>query len=48
MEMRITICRLVWEFDVRLREGQGVPELDHRALASGPLEVYSTPVRTRR
>ena len=45
MEMRITICRLVWMFDIKLREGQGVPDLDHRALASGPLEVILTPVR---
>lgn len=44
MEMRITICRIVWLFDVTLRGGQGVPEYDHRAMASGPLEVILTPV----
>jgi hypothetical protein len=45
MEMRIVICRLIWWFDIALKEGQGVPSYDHRALSSGPLEVRLTPVK---
>ena len=45
MEMRIAIARLVWSFDVTLGEGQGVPELNHRALAAGKLQVILRPVK---
>ena len=45
MEMRISICRLLWLFDICLKEGQGVPDYNHRALAAGPLEVILTPAK---
>jgi hypothetical protein len=45
MEMRIVIARILWSFDVRLGKGQGVPQLDHRALAAGNLNVILTPVK---
>ena len=40
MEMRITLARLLWQFDFELmHEQQGVPEHFHRSAASGPLEL---------
>lgn len=40
MAMRVTLCRLIWEFDISLKEGQTVPEYDHKRLSAGHLEVY--------
>ena len=40
MEMRVTIARLLWEFDVQLKdEGQEVPLYDHKSISAGQLEV---------
>jgi hypothetical protein len=40
MEMRVTLARLIWEYDIRLeREGQEEPTFSHKELAAGKLEV---------
>lgn len=40
MEMRVTIARLLWEFDVQLKdEGQEVPKYDHKSISAGQLDV---------
>ncbi len=40
MEMRVTLSRLIWNYDISLKSvGQEVPTYEHRAVASGPLEV---------
>jgi len=40
MEMRVTLARLVWQYDIRLKtEGQEEPAFFHRAVAAGQLEV---------
>ena len=40
MELRVTLARLLWEFDIQLKdEGQEVPEYDHRSVSAGKLEV---------
>ena len=40
MEMRVTLARLLWEFDVQLKdEGQEVPLYDHKSISAGKLEV---------
>jgi hypothetical protein len=40
MEMRVTLARLLWEFEVHLKdEGQDVPVYDHKSLSAGKLEV---------
>jgi cytochrome P450 len=40
MEMRVTLSRLIWHYDVELKSaGQDVPTYDHLSLASGQLEV---------
>jgi hypothetical protein len=40
MEMRGTLARLLWEFEVHLKdEGQDVPIYDHKSLSAGKLEV---------
>ena len=45
MEMKVTLSKLIWSYDITLKDfDQKVPELDHRALASGPLEVRLTRV----
>ena len=40
METRVTFSKLIWGYDIALKNvKQKVPALEHRALASGPLEV---------
>lgn len=40
MEIRVTFSKLIWSYDITLKNvEQKVPALEHRALASGPLEV---------
>ena len=41
VEMRVTLARLIWHYDVKLKSaGQEVPIYDHLSIASGPLEVH--------
>lgn len=45
MEMRVTLSRLIWSYDITLKSvGQEVPTYHHLSLASGPLEVRLTRV----
>jgi len=40
MEMRVTLAKLIWQFDVTLKTaGQEEPRFNHRAVAAGELEV---------
>lgn len=40
MEMRVTLARIIWHYDVELKSaGQEVPTYDHLSIASGQLEV---------
>lgn len=44
MEMRLTLSKLIWQYDMKLREGQGDPGFFHRSLSAGPLEIHLTRV----
>ena len=37
MEMRVTLTRLIWNFDLALKDGQEEPTYDHKALSAGQL-----------
>lgn len=40
MEMRVTLAKLIWQYDISLKtEGQEEPAFFHRAVAAGQLEV---------
>ena len=40
MEMRLVITRLIWEFDLKLKDiGQEQPAYDHKSLSAGKLMV---------
>ena len=43
MEMRCTLARLVWHFDMVLKEGQEEPAYDHITIAAGKLYVNLRP-----
>jgi hypothetical protein len=45
LEMRVTLAKLVWHFDITLEEeGQTVPEYFHKQLASARFPVRVSPV----
>ena len=37
MEMRVTLTRLMWNFDLALKDGQEEPVYDHKSLSAGQL-----------
>ena len=46
LEMRVTLARLIWEYDVELNEsGQVKPIYDHLSLSAGQWEVRLKRVR---
>ena len=40
MGMRVILTKLIWEYDVSLKEGQDVPDYDHKCFMAGQLEVH--------
>jgi len=43
MEMRISLARLIWHFDITLKDGQTEPAYDHITISAGKLAVRITP-----
>jgi cytochrome P450 len=40
MEMRVTLARLIWKFDLELKDiGQKEPEFHHKTLSAGSLMI---------
>jgi hypothetical protein len=40
MEMRVALARLIWNFEISLKEvGQAEPTFDHRSVAAGKLWI---------
>ena len=47
MEMRVALARLIWNFDISLKEvGQAEPTFDHRSVAAGKLWIRLRDVGT--
>ena len=48
MELRLVCCRLIWQFDMSLREkDQDVPAFHFTSISAGPLEIRVKPVRSK-
>jgi hypothetical protein len=43
MEMRCTLARLIWYYDIALMEGQEEPAYDHITISAGKLYVTLRP-----
>lgn len=43
MEMKCTLARLIWHFDIALKEGQEEPAYDHITISAGKLQVRVKP-----
>jgi hypothetical protein len=43
MEMRCTLARLIWQYDITLKGGQLEPAYDHITISAGKLYVALKP-----
>lgn len=47
VEMRVALARLIWHFDIKLREGQEAPMFRHLPVSVTPMEVFIVSVDKR-